>query len=732
MRQTPLALAAAACFLILVAQPVWAQEAQQIVVTGGFINTLGADATKSGVPARDTPITVSNYTDAFIKAIESPNVGDLYGYMTGIQRAGNTGVDINIRGFTTGQADKNTILTNGLPGLPGRFGSPPISGTDHIEVVKGASAVLYGQAQPGGFVNIITKKPEPVFGAVIDLRTSSYATSQLHGNKSSGNGAVDLTGPIDAAEMFSYRVIGEISERNLFRDFSHERVQYAAPSLQWKIGPRTTALAALEYRHSQTSYDTFLVVPNRDINLVAPITTHYQTPTDYQTEEGHTFTLSLEHQFANKVKFRAAARSVRTADLASGFDVNAIRPNLQDVQMRARGQFNRRTYDFADINVLAPFQTWGIGHQALLGVNVGRDSTNFNRTQFFNGATCPGATCLDESIYTPQIRTPALPALLTLPAVNPTTPANLNDRYTVSKASGIYATDLVTLTEQWKLSLGARKTHDSQVQSELKIPNTPATSVSYDSTQPFAGIIFQPDKAWSLYASYSTSFVPVASTNQDVKGGHDFKPVQGKQVEFGVKGELMKGRLNPTLSIFRIRNENAVSAATCNAGVGGTCSAQLGAQESKGLEFELDYRVTQGLHTALGYSYTDAKVISSADATQPGARLANSAKNSFHIWTSYEIASVPGLSTGLGVVYVGDRAGNLPTAGVALNQKIIDLPAYTTVDLGVYYSWDRYKFAFKVGNLFDKRYYESTGFTADLNLFPGAPRNLSLSLRTSF
>ena len=732
MRQAPLALAAAACFPVFFAQPAWSQETQQIVVKGSYINTLGADATKSGVAARDTPITVSNYTDAFIKAIESPNVGDLYGYMTGIQRAGNTGVDINIRGFTTGQADKNTILTNGLPGLPGRFGSPPVSGTDHIEVVKGASAVLYGQAQPGGFVNIITKKPEPIFGGVVDLRTSTYATSNLHGNKSGGNGSVDLTGPIDKDGTLSFRAIGEISDRNLFRDFSHERVQYAAPSLQWQIGPKTTALAAMEYRHSQTSYDTFLVVPNRDINLVAPFTTHYQTPADYQTEEGHTFTLSLEHQFANKVKLRVAARSVRTVDLASGFDVNAIRANFQDVQLRARGQYNQRTYDFLDINVLAPFQTGGIAHQALLGVNLGRDSTNFNRTQFFNGATCPASPCLDVNIYTPQIRTPAIPALSSIPAVNPATPANLNDRYTVSKATGFYATDLVTLTEQWKLSLGARKTHDSQTQSELKIPNTAQTSASYDSTQPFAGIIYQPSREWSLYASYSTSFVPVPSTNQDVKGGRDFKPIQGKQVELGVKGELMKGRLNPTLSIFRIRNENALSAATCNAGVGGACSAQLGAQESKGLEFELDYRVMQGLHSALGYSYTDAKVISSADVAQPGARLANSAKNSFHIWTSYEIASVPGLSTGLGVVYVGDRAGNLPTSGVALNQKIIDLPAYTTVDLGVYYTWDRYKVAFKVGNLFDKRYYESAGFTADLNLFPGAPRNLSLSLRTTF
>src|SRR5436305_1110260 len=82
---------------------------------------------------------------------------------------GNPGYDLTIRGFKTGGTDKNAIMVDGLPGLTGRFGSPPTIGVDHIELVKGPMSVLYGQIQPGGFVNLISKRPRATESAELDV-----------------------------------------------------------------------------------------------------------------------------------------------------------------------------------------------------------------------------------------------------------------------------------------------------------------------------------------------------------------------------------------------------------------------------------------------------------------------------------------------------------------------------------------------------------------------------------
>jgi iron complex outermembrane receptor protein len=94
--------------------------------------------------------------------------------MTGVKRAGNTAYDMTIRGFKTSETDKSAIMVYGLPGLAGRFGSPPAIGVERIELVKGPMSVLYGQIQPGGFVNLISKKPKATASAELEVKGTAY------------------------------------------------------------------------------------------------------------------------------------------------------------------------------------------------------------------------------------------------------------------------------------------------------------------------------------------------------------------------------------------------------------------------------------------------------------------------------------------------------------------------------------------------------------------------------
>jgi iron complex outermembrane receptor protein len=148
-----------------------------------------------------------------------------------------------------------------------------------------------------------------------------------------------------------------------------------------------------------------------------------------------------------------------------------------------------------------------------------------------------------------------------------------------------------------------------------------------------------------------------------------------------------------------------------------------------------------GLQFSAGYTHANATVTSSNIAEQVGARLTNAPRDAFNVWTRYDFegGALNGLGIGLGIAYVGDRVGFLPTADVvattAINEKtdLLNLPSYTVVDLGFYYkASSNLDFTLKASNLFDKRYFESAGATADINVLAGAPRSLTLSARLRF
>ena len=93
-----------------------ADKIESVTIEGQFLGIGAQSAMKLDVPLRDTPFSVSSYSESFMKAIETTNIADLYNYMTGVKRAGNTGYDLTIRGFKTSGNDRNAILVDGMPG----------------------------------------------------------------------------------------------------------------------------------------------------------------------------------------------------------------------------------------------------------------------------------------------------------------------------------------------------------------------------------------------------------------------------------------------------------------------------------------------------------------------------------------------------------------------------------------------------------------------------------------
>jgi iron complex outermembrane receptor protein len=497
--------------------------------------------------------------------------------------------------------------------------------------------------------------------------------------------------------------------------------------LTWNIGDSTSATLLTELRETQTSYDRGLAVPNRNINLVAPITTYYQQPGDIQKEHGTSEELLLDHAWANGIKVRLSGRNVASRDQNYGFDNNVVRPDLLHLSRRATTLINTRTSRFWDLNTVLPFNTGFVGHRMIVGVNGGKDSAEANRVRWFVGPA-KGPQSTDIAIYDPVYSN--TPPLNSLPLGNTPTPNPdpRTDRLTDSRALGAYMADLMTLSAHWKLNLGLRSAYEGQKITDARLGTFKPLEKSARKVLPFAGLLYEPTAQLTLYTSYSTSFVPATPVAIDIHGNNPFVPESSWQTEVGAKSDLFDGKLQTTLALFHIKKDNTLSTFSCGFGV---CYQQIGSERSQGVELEIDARPIRNWQIAAGAARQNPNIVGSLDPAQVGAQLQNAARENYHLWSRYDADAgwLSGFGVGAGISYVGARAGNLPSTA---NPLVIHLPAFAVVDLGLYYGYKEFDFTLKAENVFDKRYYESTGQTPDVQLQPGAPRNWTLSMRVHF
>jgi len=703
-------------------------------VSAKFVAQGAKSAMKMDISVLETPYSVSSYGDAFMKAIETTNITDLYNYMTGVRRGGYSGYDISIRGFKNTSDDRNSILVDGLPGVAGRFGSPPTFAAEGVEVVKGPASVLYGSAQPGGFVNIIRKKPQARSAALVDIRASSYnGAGWSLGDQTGYNIGLDFTGPLDKEQRLLYRLVTEYGDKDGFRRHSWDEAVYIAPSLTWNIGEGSQLNAAFEYRKREDAYEStqpWLVAPNKDARLIPDIRTRYQEKDDSSDETAYSASLGFSHYFHNGAILNLAYRGVKGEEERKGFDNVSVLADGVTMRRRARHQSNKRDYNFFDGNISLPFETGSIEHKVLAGVTYGVDTTDFSRLQYFNGPTSgpgslPGPGNINVNVYDPVLG--QTPPRESYPA------GNSNRRYSRNATSGVYVSDLISLSEQWKLNLGLRHAREQRSFQERAPVVLGRSKGSSSSLLPTAGLLFNPLPEWTVYASYSTSYVPQAATVQDAAGDpNPFDPQEGRQYEIGAKSELLDGRLTATLALFDIEKSNTVAQTPCNTGVGGNCFQQIGAERSKGGEFELNYQVSDHFQVIGGIAYTDAYISetwAAPNAPLVGSQLTNSALKTANLWVRYDIPQGPlrNLGIGFGASYNSEIAGSLPTSS---DGRVLILPSYTVADLALYYLMaERYQFTFKISNLFDERYYDGVGSQNENGVMPGSPRNIALSLR---
>ncbi|KKN34079.1 hypothetical protein LCGC14_0797210 [marine sediment metagenome] len=663
---------------------------------------LSETATKTNQDLLDTPLTVNTINKAFIDDLQAETLADVYPYIVGLNQSGNNANSVTLRGLSS---NLQNIQIDGLPGLASRFGSPSTANIERVEVLKGPASVLYGQMQPGGLINIVTKKPEEEAKNSISFSGRSYASPESGlGSDLGSTITYDTTGPLNDDKTLLYRFIGSVENIDSFRDGVNANNLYLYPSLSYQIDPDTKATVGMEYIRERRDADDGLVAVNNDIHQIADAETRYQEDGDYDNDEGLVLFGRLENQLNNSTLLRVNMRSVYHEDDRKLYENNRVNDasNIDDATLRRRDrhQFNKRQYHFFDANIMHSFETAGLFHQAIVGINGGFERSDYERIRFGSNITPP------ISVINP------------VTGGSPATIKSGNHRVTDYYNAGLYAQDTIDLNDYFSVMLGGRfdtqrTRYNEKVTNDFEKANT-------HKFLPQAGIVYRATDNISLYASHTESFNPNTIEKRSASGD-SFAPELGTQNEYGIKASLFDDKLNITAAHFKIIKDNIIETNNNDE------YELLGQLESKGMEFELQALPIENWQIRLGYAYTDSILSKSPTANLVGQQNAFAPTHNAFIWTRYNMPKpVWGgrLGSAVGVNYQSSQFTN------ADPDKQVELPSYVRFDLGFYYDIQSYQVALNIENLFDKTYY--TGGKTNINIYQGDPRLITLSLKKSF
>jgi len=203
-------------------------------------------ATKLETPILQTPVSIQVVPRTVMDDQQVIELKEALKNVSGVQPAFGFGSLFNgftIRGFTS------PLLTISLfrNGARRRANEFETANVERIEVVKGPAAVLYGRLDPGGVVNLVTKRPEP---------EPAYSAQQQIGSFGLYRTVLDATGPVTADRSLLYRTTLTYQQSGSFRDFEGLERIFLAPSLIWSPSSRTEVHLNLEYKKDNlvTSY----------------------------------------------------------------------------------------------------------------------------------------------------------------------------------------------------------------------------------------------------------------------------------------------------------------------------------------------------------------------------------------------------------------------------------------------------------------------------------------------
>ncbi|VVP74618.1 Ferrichrome outer membrane transporter/phage receptor [Pseudomonas fluorescens] len=656
----------------------------------GYVATRSATGTKTDTPILEIPQAINVVTADQVTAQGARNLTQALRYTPGL----NTG------GFTDRNGIADEITSRGFAPTPLYFdgayipyagslgGAPQIDPytLERIEVLKGPSSVLYGQNQPGGLINLVSKRPTTEQRSQVKLGAGSYNRV---------NGAIDSSGPLDDQKEFSYRIIGVANKGNQQVAHTHSERLLLAPSLTWIPNDDTslTLLAQIQRDDGQEDYQSLPRIGSLDRGptgerINRDFFSGDSNYNDYKRNQ-YIFGYDFSHSFSEDLKYRSSARYTDVRDRYKGFYLRSFVTDdagVTDFTQANRVKLDWRQHNIAytiDNNLEYRFNTGALEHTTLMGVDYRHFNRKYDGLNAYNVLPVDlyGKNNYDTSSVTPVLDTKWDNTL---------------------RQTGVYLQDQIKL-DQWILTIGGRQDW-AEIDNKDILPGT----ISSQRDNKFTGrvgLTYVTEFGLAPYISYSESFLPTLGTAAPERGGNAFEPTEGEQYEVGVKYQPLEKTLI-TASVYQVQQKNVLTGDTEYP----QYQAQNGEVRSRGVELEVKSSI-DNLDVLAAASYIDSFYTKSTYGDQ-GNRNEAQAPVSAALWVDYHFtqAALDGLTFGAGARYTGRKPGD--------SANSFDVPSYVVYDTTIRYDMGKLDPSLRglqtrlnVQNIFDREYVSDCNYS---------------------
>ncbi len=661
----------------------------------GYAATHSYTATKTDTPIIDTPASIQVVPEDVMQDQQVTRLKDALKNVSGIQPAGQTGVTTDaflVRGFR----QQSFVYRDGFrTPNPNAVRFFEMNNVDRVEVLKGPSSVLFGRSEPGGVINLVSKRP---------LREERHSIEQQDGSDQFFETIIDSTGPVGDLDSLQYRLIASYQDADSFRNFVESDATLINPQLAWDVSDMTRLNLSLEYSEQNRTNDFGLPAIGDSVADV-PEDRFVGLPGDFVDTEALRAALDGTHQFSDnwilRAKFlyedferrdarhRPASFNETTGDYQLEFVANNAFPETL----------------FFTTNLEGHFDTGPVAHTLLLGV----DHTESDLPWTFPSNAFSGegpSTNLFDPVRGPAVQ----------PSDEVVDFGSADD---FDKRMGVYWQDQLTfMDDRLHLLVGGR--YDD---TEALSFGTENENEEYSQRY---GLVFKPKPWLAVYGNYSESFSgnPIFSRT---RSGELLDPEKGELKEVGTKTELFDGRLNTTVAWFELTKANIPAPDP----VDPNFSVAIGEAQSEGVEVDVAGEIAPGWNVIASYTWLDrAEITEDGSLGQEGKRFFNTPEHAGSLWSTYTLqtGALRRLALGAGVFASSDRFGD--------NDNTFKANGYGRVD-----AMARYPFSvggqqltaqLNIENLFNKDYIESTGNSRLQGNMPGAPLKALFSLKAQF
>ncbi|MFC7289003.1 TonB-dependent siderophore receptor [Herminiimonas glaciei] len=663
--------------------------------TGSYTTGSASTATRLNLSIRETPQSVSVITRQRMDDQGLSQLSDVVTQTPGlvIAQTGNGGSDsspIYSRGFVVEnyQVDGVGQVFSGYNSL---FQTNDMAIYDRVEVVRGATGLMNGVGSPSATINLMRKRPTAQFQASAKVEAGSWNYYRAE---------ADLSAPLNEAGTLRGRVVAAYQENDSYIDRLHEKKEILYGIVEADLGPATLATfgASLQNHdatgHSRGARPAYFSDGSRAIWARSDSAAAEWA---YSKRHNQSIFASIEHQFDNEWMAKATlSQGKSNYDELLGYATggNPDRASGAGTILYASRWVGNPTQNSLDLYASGPFNLLGRKHDLVVGATVARTQVNAPTYGSWTLLSIP-------NIYTWDGNTPLNP--------NKQIQGSYTDEENVSSA---YSTVRFKPTDALSLILGSRITSWERLQSSVKDARYENGKVT-----PYAGLVYDFNKNWSGYASYTDIFKP---QNNKTASGDYIDPLLGKSYEIGAKAEFFDKRLNLGMALYKIEQDNlAVSIPNVFAPDGSQAYRAVSGTSTRGFEAELSGELARNWQGSIGFSR-------GITVDRNKLRLnTNIPQNTFKVFTTYRLAGFgDGLTVGGGVRWQSEiYSDNQGPAKVRFTQA-----AYSVVDLMARYEISKQMtLTANLYNAFDKSYYTATG-----NSYYGAPRNMRVGLDMRF